>query len=68
MARIKLSFPKNHGVEYQDASAADIETVTVIGSSWATDALEEFGLDSDALGAIFAKYQEHYGVPDEVDR
>lgn len=30
--------------------------------------LEEFGLDSDALGAIFARYQGHYGVPDEVER
>lgn len=29
-------------------------------------ALEEFGLDSDELGAMFSRYQAHYGVPDEV--
>ncbi|MEM7135598.1 MAG: sulfotransferase [Myxococcota bacterium] len=28
--------------------------------------LEEFGLDGEALGTMFSRYQAHYGVPDEV--
>ena len=60
---------EHHGLPFSDENAEAIRKYLRAKPKWKHGAheytLAEFGLDAEALGAMFSRYQTHYGIPDE---